>query len=57
MFATDIHFEGAGKTTLTFSLTFHFPLPPRLFSMVPAGGEGVGQAETEQKYIDVSRKR
>jgi hypothetical protein len=39
-----------------FSVMFHFPLPPRLFSVVPAGGEGEGQAETEQKYVDISGK-
>jgi hypothetical protein len=37
---------GPGKTTYTFSVMFRFLLRP--FSMLPAGGEGVGQAaETE----------
>ncbi len=37
---------GPGKTTYMFSITFCFPL--RLFSVLPAGGEGVGKAaETE----------
>jgi hypothetical protein len=49
--------QGAGKTMLTFSVTFRFPLPPRPFSVVPAGGEGMGQAATEPKYIDISGKR
>ncbi len=40
---------GPGKTTYTFSVMFRFLLPPRLFSMLPAAGEGVGQVARKRK--------
>jgi hypothetical protein len=47
---------GPGKTTYTFSVMFRFPLPPGRLACYQQAGR-VGQAETEQKYVGVSRKR
>ncbi len=45
--------RGAGKTTLTFSVSMNVLSANFPFYMVPAGGEGGGNG----KYIDISGKR
>ncbi len=46
-------FQGAGKTTLTFSISMNVLSANFLFCVVPAGGEGGRNG----KYVDVRGKR
>jgi hypothetical protein len=45
-------FKGAGKTTLTFTISVNVLSANFPFCVVPAGGEGGGNG----KYVDVSGK-